>query len=53
MANVTSTRSGGVAPDETESLIAASRVNGISVYNSQGESLGSVYDLMSTSVRVR
>ncbi len=37
---------GAVAADETGSLIAASKVNGTSVYNRQGESLGSVYDVM-------
>ena len=35
-----------VATDETGSLIAASRVNGTAVYNRQGESLGSIYDVM-------
>ena len=35
-----------VATDETGSLIAASKVNGTHVYNSQGESLGSIYDVM-------
>ena len=37
---------GDVATDETGSLIAASKVNGTSVYNRQGESLGSIYDVM-------
>jgi sporulation protein YlmC with PRC-barrel domain len=32
--------------DETSSLIAASKVAGTNVYNRQGESLGSVYDVM-------
>lgn len=31
---------------ETRSLIAASKVNGTSVYNLQGESIGSIYDVM-------
>jgi sporulation protein YlmC with PRC-barrel domain len=31
---------------ETTSLIAASKVNGTSVYNRKGESLGSIYDVM-------
>lgn len=38
--------SGDVATDETGSLIAASKVNGTNVYNRQGESLGSIYDVM-------
>ena len=46
MANVMNTGNEGVATDETGSLIAASKVNGTSVYNSQGESLGSIYDVM-------
>ena len=41
-----STNTQGVATDETGNLIAASKVNGTSVYNSQGESLGSIYDVM-------
>jgi hypothetical protein len=32
--------------DETGSLIAASKVEGTNVYNRQGESLGTVYDVM-------
>jgi len=36
----------GVATDETGRLIAASKVNGTNVYNSQGDSLGSIYDVM-------
>lgn len=43
---MSSTRTGAVATDETVSLIAASKVNGTSVYNRAGESLGSVYDVM-------
>jgi sporulation protein YlmC with PRC-barrel domain len=39
-----------VATDETSSLIAASKVNGTSVYNRSGESLGSVYDVMINKV---
>ncbi|HET9147653.1 MAG TPA: PRC-barrel domain-containing protein, partial [Acetobacteraceae bacterium] len=44
--NTSSTSSGNVATNETQSLIAASKVNGTSVYNRQGESLGSIYDVM-------
>ena len=40
------TGSEAVATDETGSLIAASKVNGTHVYNGQGESLGSIYDVM-------
>ena len=36
----------GVATDETGGLISASKVNGTDVYNSQGDSLGSIYDVM-------
>ena len=36
----------GVATDETGGLISASKVNGTYVYNSQGDSLGSIYDVM-------
>lgn len=32
--------------DETASLISAGKVQGTNVYNTQGESLGEVYDLM-------
>ena len=35
-----------VNKSETASLIAASKVKGTSVYNHQGESLGSIYDVM-------
>lgn len=45
-----SSSTGNVATDETSSLIAASKVNGTSVYNSAGESLGSVYDVMINKV---
>jgi sporulation protein YlmC with PRC-barrel domain len=41
-----SSTSSNVATNETGSLIAASKVNGTSVYNRAGESLGSVYDVM-------
>src|SRR6185436_14493076 len=40
------TASEGAAADESGNLIAASKVNGTHVYNSQGESLGSIYDVM-------
>lgn len=46
MANMTNPGAGDVATDETGSLIAASKVNGTNVYNPQGESLGSIYDVM-------
>src|SRR3954468_18056776 len=46
MANMRSSTARDVATDETGSLIAASKVNGTSVYNPQGESLGSIYDVM-------
>jgi hypothetical protein len=46
MTDYANTRSDNVATDETGSLIAASKVEGTSVYNREGESLGSVYDLM-------
>ncbi|GLS30739.1 PRC-barrel domain-containing protein [Mesorhizobium albiziae] len=36
----------GVATDETGGLISASKVNGTNVYNTQGDSLGSIYDVM-------
>jgi hypothetical protein len=39
-------RSGEVATDETHNLISSDKVVGTSVYNRQGESLGSVYGLM-------
>ena len=42
MANMRSSTARDVATDETGSLIAASKVNGTSVYNRQGESLGSI-----------
>jgi sporulation protein YlmC with PRC-barrel domain len=46
MTDYSSTHSGTVAKNETSSLIAASKVEGTSVYNRQGESLGSIYDVM-------
>ena len=39
-------RSGDVATDETHNLISSDKVVGTSVYNRQGENLGSVYGLM-------
>jgi len=38
--------SGELSAKETGSLIAASKVNGTSVYNQAGESLGSIHDVM-------
>lgn len=35
-----------VSLSETPSLIAASKVNGTSVYNRSGDSIGSIYDVM-------
>ena len=46
MTDYSSTRSGTVASSETGNLIAASKVEGTSVYNRKGESLGSIYDVM-------
>ena len=46
MADVRRSMVSDVATDETGSLIAASKVNRTSVYNTQGESLGSIYDVM-------
>jgi len=37
---------GGVAVDETRRLISADKVQGTSVYNRGGDSLGSIYGLM-------
>jgi hypothetical protein len=37
---------GGVAVNETERLISSDKVEGTSVYNRAGESLGSVYTVM-------
>lgn len=44
--STTNIGSKSVATDETGGLIAASKVNGTYVYNGQGESLGSIYDVM-------
>ena len=46
MASYTDNAGREVATDETDSLIAASKVNGTSVYNTAGDSLGSIYDVM-------
>jgi hypothetical protein len=46
MTDYSSARSGAVAASETGSLIAASKVEGTKVYDRQGESLGSIYDVM-------
>jgi sporulation protein YlmC with PRC-barrel domain len=46
MTDYDSSRPGDVATNETGNLIAASKVEGTSVYNRQGESLGTVYDVM-------
>ena len=35
-----------VMEDETASLISAGKVQGTTVYNTQGENLGQVYDVM-------
>jgi hypothetical protein len=45
MTDYSSTPSGTLAK-ETGSLIAASKVEGTSVYNREGESLGSIFDVM-------
>ena len=45
MTDYGSTPSGTLA-NETGSLIAASKVEGTSVYNREGESLGSIFDVM-------
>ena len=37
---------GGVATEETERLISSDKVVGTAVYNSQGEHLGSIYNIM-------
>jgi hypothetical protein len=47
---MSSTVGDNVAASETNSLIAASKVNGTSVYNPAGEKLGSVYDVMLNKV---
>ena len=46
MSDYSTNSTGGVATDETGSMIAASKVNGTYVYNRQGENLGSIYDVM-------
>jgi sporulation protein YlmC with PRC-barrel domain len=40
------TDSEGIAKSETASLIAASKVEGTNVYNSRGDALGSIHDVM-------
>ncbi len=42
-----------VATDETVNLISADKVTGTSVYNPQGDKLGSVYDVMIDKVSGR
>lgn len=46
MSGYTPQASANLNKSETMSLIAASKVNGTSVYNRQGDSLGSIYDVM-------
>lgn len=46
MAMTSTTGTTDVATDETGSLIAASKVEGTTVYNRQGDNLGHVYDVM-------
>ena len=46
MVGTTNIGNEGVAMGETGGLIAASKVSGTNVYNSEGESLGSIYDVM-------
>src|SRR3712207_214470 len=46
MSDAGRTGGGGVAVEETERLISSDKVEGTSVYNRQGESLGSVYTVM-------
>ncbi|WP_157220856.1 PRC-barrel domain-containing protein [Flavisphingomonas formosensis] len=36
----------GIATDETSTLIASNKVEGTSVYNREGEKLGSIYNFM-------
>jgi len=45
-ATSTATSGADVATDETYDLIASDKVEGTSVYNRQGESLGSIYNVM-------
>ncbi|WP_149539111.1 PRC-barrel domain-containing protein [Siccirubricoccus phaeus] len=42
----TTTRSEGVAVNETDRLISSDKVEGTTVYNRAGESVGSIYTLM-------
>lgn len=42
----TAARGDDTSLSETPSLIAASKVNGTNVYNRQGDSIGSIYDVM-------
>jgi len=46
MTDYSNTGSSDIAKEETGSLIAASKVEGTNVYDRQGQSLGSVYDVM-------
>lgn len=46
MSSYSTNTSSNLNKSETASLIAASKVNGTSVYNRQGESLGSIHDVM-------
>jgi sporulation protein YlmC with PRC-barrel domain len=46
MSSYTAPTSTDVNKSETVSLIAASKVNGTSVYNPRGDSLGSIHDVM-------
>lgn len=46
MTDYNASATGGVATNETGTLIAARKVEGTNVYNRQGESLGTVYDVM-------
>lgn len=42
----TTATNGDLSRNETATLIAASKVNGTNVYNLQGESIGSIYNVM-------
>ncbi len=44
--NRTKAQAGDISANETSTLIAASKVNGTTVQNRTGESLGSIYDVM-------
>ena len=46
MASYSDEDGGEFETDETDNLIAASKVNGTSVYNTAGDSLGSIFDVM-------